>query len=327
MVRRFNYRRAKSIGARRSSSLLLLRRTSKQSPDESRQDFRRWDTKRVYLNPGSQFRDFIARESIEHSRINAMPRTDFYHPYFRQDGLPEYSWGDDPEVPDQWGNDLDYFEWLKNHDACKPDLDHWSHMLCRPQQAAAIMVGVDPKHLPEDVRQTAVKHGRYGAAGQFRDYEDLFRSAIEGGHLPRTFSLLDAAKFAIQLDVAIPSRLQDRLSDSQERTKSVEWLQQEVTRLQSENDKLIKTVQAQPKEESGKSRTSRSKMIIVMAVDRFGYDPSLNRTRTSSTILGACQQLGIRLTDDTIRTQLSQAFADIEDEADDLKHFLRNRNS
>jgi hypothetical protein len=68
-------------------------------------------------------------------------------------------------------------------------------------------------------------------------------------------------------------------------------------------------------------------MITTMAMDRYNHDPLSNRTSATTAISHACQRVGIKLTDETIKKQLRLAIEDCEDDADAIKKFLRNRNS
>jgi hypothetical protein len=59
---------------------------------------------------------------------------------------------------------------------------------------------------------------------------------------------------------------------------------------------------------SGSERDSLLKLVVVMAVKGYGYDPfSTKKSTTVSEIESDLAQLGIALTDDTIRKYLKEA--------------------
>jgi hypothetical protein len=225
---------------------------------------------------------------------------------------------------------LEQFEHLANGGGKKMDWD--TRLKRKPcwtaDEAAAIMIEIDPRNITDWLYEASdFAFVTTGRAAQYRRYLEFFARAVAVKILPENFTPEQAAVFAMERGVAIPAALRDHLSKSEERLGTLEFLRQEVTRLQSENDKLLKKVQVASDQESGKSRTSLSKMIIAMAMDRYGHDPLSSRTSATTAISHACQRVGIKLTDETIKKQLRLAMEDCEDDADAIEKFLRNRNS
>ena len=53
---------------------------------------------------------------------------------------------------------------------------------------------------------------------------------------------------------------------------------------------------------------THQRLLLAMALDRYGYDPSLPRNAAAGEIMRATELHGLRVTDDTIRTALREAF-------------------
>ena len=53
---------------------------------------------------------------------------------------------------------------------------------------------------------------------------------------------------------------------------------------------------------------THQRMLLAMALDQYGYDPSMPRNAAASQIMRATELHGLRVTDDTIRTALREAF-------------------
>ena len=58
---------------------------------------------------------------------------------------------------------------------------------------------------------------------------------------------------------------------------------------------------------SAKERESLKKMIIAMAVDKYGYRPGALKSKVPQEVANPAERLGLRLTDDTCRKWLSES--------------------
>jgi septal ring factor EnvC (AmiA/AmiB activator) len=74
-----------------------------------------------------------------------------------------------------------------------------------------------------------------------------------------------------------------------------------------ELEQALKQAQAKEKPLSTRQRETALKLIIGMAVTRYGYDPSVKRSDKISEIVNDLDSAGVSLDDDTVRKWLREA--------------------
>ncbi len=101
-------------------------------------------------------------------------------------------------------------------------------------------------------------------------------------------------------------RSRDWKSAYEDQAALVAALQQELLTKNSEIDLL--SAKVFPEKSLGLSeRESLLKLILAMAIDGYGYDPSAAKSPIAGGLAGQVERLGMSLGDDTIRNYLKEA--------------------
>jgi hypothetical protein len=176
------------------------------------------------------------------------------------------------------------------------DFEYWAKMpKWNIHEAALLSLGKDPNYFeynqirywnPSDLSieykriKELVERSLYA-----RCFGDSPNMILSKQVLPYKFS-----EWAHTNQIAFPEELAQRIDFYKEANRPKE----EVT---SPPVKDVKT----------RERETFLKIIIGMAVDCYGYDPSASRSTAIKDIQGALDRLGIQLSDDTIRQKLTEA--------------------
>ncbi len=98
--------------------------------------------------------------------------------------------------------------------------------------------------------------------------------------------------------------LQELQSLSDKQNKQIEMLLQKINEMKAnqQTKRSVSKANLHPR-----TRDNLLRLIIVMAVDGYSYDPKAAKSPTHKDLEGFADQLGISLSDDTIRKYLKQA--------------------
>jgi hypothetical protein len=214
------------------------------------------------------------------------------------------------------------------------DFDHWSKAAYWSlDEAAALSFGRAPEVVKWDVVKSAAERSPLAKQyGRLRDLmlrakgaQQLYDPVLPGFYL--AWAKRNEIAFPPDLEAAVVARgvqiadwksSYDDLKEKYDETVGlVDWLNkrllshQEIqTELKAQIAELkAKSITAPPAERGllGKERESVLKLIIGMAVKGYTYDPAAKRTETISEITSDLAELGLSLTDDTVRKWLKEA--------------------
>jgi hypothetical protein len=117
----------------------------------------------------------------------------------------------------------------------------------------------------------------------------------------------DDLENAISMHYADIAKLQDRCEQLEQRHSALsrenQELRYELDRLRAAADAAPKP---EPKEVTPRERSSLLKMVIAMAMTKYGYDPA-KRNTAAGDIADEIRERGMELTDDTVRDYLQEA--------------------
>ena len=216
-----------------------------------------------------------------------------------------------------------------NRSGARADTDHWSKAAYWSlDEATALSFG----RAPEVVKWENVKNlaGISAFASQYmrlRDLllrakgaEQLFEPIAPGFYI--AWAKRNEISFPPDLEAAVVARGQqiadwrscyDDLKEKfDEAIGLIDVLNQKIRRdqeIQNELQRNISELKAIPTERGllGKERDFVLKLIIGMAVKGYAFDPAANRTKAISEITSDLEELGLALSDDTVRKWLKEA--------------------
>lgn len=182
-------------------------------------------------------------------------------------------------------------------------------------ESVALLLGRNPEIINE--KAVAGDRGNSQLGVRYRKLWDLAKRAYDTRQLsahPRPQKVVEWAKDCL---IEVPEALQSALDRHglksqdwkvafQNQTALVAALQQELLAKNSEIDAF--SVNRLPEKSLGaRERESLLKLVLAMAIDGYGYDPSAAKSPTAGELAGHVELLGMSLSDDTIRNYLKEA--------------------
>lgn len=182
--------------------------------------------------------------------------------------------------------------------------DRW-----RPDEAAAIWLGFEPRYINPDTVKPYLKSSL--DADAFDRRLMLVTRAIEKGTLPVLFGPIEFFRWATGNDVQLPAALVEAIkklpSARQPETP-------EHSALRAENEKLKRELEAAKtagRDLRPRERKSFQTMIAGMAT-KYGFNPNADRNSAVANIVLDIELLGLSIDKNTVLTQLRKAYRDQE---------------
>lgn len=143
----------------------------------------------------------------------------------------------------------------------------------------------------------------YAFSIEYRHREELLRRAVEVGEIQNPTKPSDFVRWARDRTLDIAKELVERFD--QELAQSAPATLDDV----DEQAPPPRVSWGQEKPLSTREKDTLLKMIIAMAVDQYGYNPSSTRSDVSARIREDLSELNLSLDEDTIRDKLKAAAA------------------
>jgi hypothetical protein len=162
------------------------------------------------------------------------------------------------------------------------------------------------------------------------DIDQLYRTAVFGSHLEHVREEILAAQadkelaerirpvefiaWAREKKIRLPDQLEAAVLDNEANVAALQCrntnLRHEIQELRYQLDRLRAAADAapkpEPKEVTPRQRSSLLKMVIAMAMTKYGYDPA-KRNTAAEDIADEIRERGMQLSDDTVRDFLKKA--------------------
>ena len=188
----------------------------------------------------------------------------------------------------------------------RADFAHWSKMAAWTlEEATALSFGKAPEFVNWD--KVKANHGQSSFADDYSKRLSLLLHAQEAGELPVSISPAEFISWAEQTGIALPQDLVDavratvgRIDDRRSLTAERDELREEVKRLKEEA--------ARNKPLSTRERETYQKIILGMAIEQYGFNPTAGRSPIPKQIADDLATFGISVSDDTVRQKLKDAF-------------------
>jgi hypothetical protein len=188
----------------------------------------------------------------------------------------------------------------------RADFDYWSKIArWTLEEATALSFGKAPELVNWD--KVEANHGQSSFADDYSKRRSLLLRAQEADELPVLISPAEFISWAEQTGIALPQELVDavratvgRIEDRRSLTAERDELREEVTRLKEEA--------ARNKPLLTRERETYQKLILGMAIEQYGYDPTAGRSHAPKEIADDLANLQIPVSDDTVRDKLKDAF-------------------
>jgi hypothetical protein len=212
---------------------------------------------------------------------------------------------------------------LFNHPSAMADFDHWTRQaLWSLDEANAILLGRDPDVVqPGPVRTTLPR------SGFARQYSSL-RQSLKRAEMARVLRFPAAPRAVFEWANTIEISLAEELTSLlQRRHREVDWWRGELNRNQEEIQSLksklaeaslqlevlqqtlsnVQESQSHIKPLNPRERSTLDTIIITMAVKGYTFDPNATRSSVPAEIASDAQELGLSVTDETVREKLKAA--------------------
>ena len=188
----------------------------------------------------------------------------------------------------------------------RADFDHWSKMArWTVEEATALSFGKAPEFVNWD--KVKANHGQSSLADDYSKRRSLLLRAQEAKELPVLISPAEFIAWAEQTGVALPQEMVDavrmsgaRIEDRRSLASKRDELREEVKRLKEEA--------AREKPLSTRERETYQKIILGMAIEQYGFNPTAGRSPIPKQIADDLATFGISVSDDTVRQKLKDAF-------------------
>lgn len=205
-----------------------------------------------------------------------------------------------------------FYEGLKwfSNPGCAADFDYW----CKAsfwtlEEAMALTLGKEPRLVTSDSVKAEERFSPF--VQEFKQRLELGRRAEIAGQLPPLFNSLTFIVWAKHIDLSCPPEMEALITPSS--GSRVDWkakYEEEaaahaIAKKELEAREVI-TKGAGVRPVSPKERESLLKLVIGMAVEKFGYDPKASKSPTTERIATALRTQGIPLDEDTIRKYLQE---------------------
>jgi hypothetical protein len=205
-----------------------------------------------------------------------------------------------------------------NRPEAAADYAHWGRAaFWRCDEAVALALGRSPEIVTWDKVKSYVQVSRF--ASEFQRLRDLVERAEFMGKLARPMIPRDFLAWAKAIGVSCPDQLVEAVTSVDNQMADWKALYGEamarIAALEHERD----TVGAQPEQKPlqaspgavdslrTRERETLLKLIICMAIEGYGHDPSASRTGTARDVVGDLAKNGLSLDEDTVRNWLKKA--------------------
>jgi hypothetical protein len=214
---------------------------------------------------------------------------------------------------DQPSADANFQEWYR-----MPD---WSI-----EEAVALSLGKDPKIVNPD------------SLDNYSNYNHNFNSYHKGSTLYKDYKLrmetlirfinakkvsthptpLEFVTWAQENDFYIPEELKNLIHKrwviSNDSKTENETLQEEFQKIKSLYEELKKQPIKEENEEklNPKVKTSLHTLILVMAIEKYRYNPESEKNISTTNIRSAVERYGLKIDDNTIRARLDEAYNELK---------------
>ena len=188
----------------------------------------------------------------------------------------------------------------------RADFAYWSKIArWTLEEATALSFGKAPEFVNWD--KIEAYHGQSSFADDYSKRRSLLLRAQEAKELPVLISPAEFISWAEQTGIALPQELVDAVRASAGRIEDRRSLAAERDELREEV-KRLKEEAAREKPLSTRERETLLKIILGMAIERYGYNPTAGRSPIPKQIADDLATLGISVSDDTVRQKLKDAF-------------------
>lgn len=162
-------------------------------------------------------------------------------------------------------------------------------------EAVLLSVGLNPSPVYVGVLVRSLPRERPDPTTEFlRARRDLFRRALDPQLIGRKLTPAQVLGWVRQIDLEVHARFLEML----EKAARAERANHAVDTLANESPPA-----AIPKIDP-REKTSMAKLLLIMAVDFYGYDPRAKRSPVPREIESIAQRNGLDLSAETIRTYL-----------------------
>jgi hypothetical protein len=225
------------------------------------------------------------------------------------------------------------------------DFDFWAKSsYWTTEEAVALLFGKNPKIVTSDKLKPYLTGERAGGrlhhvspfAKEFEKVLELAKRAVTWKEIQGWMSPISYLNWAKQKGIGYPEELGERVVLYAKGHVTVEDIKKSFEEFKASTDQRI--VQHQQSEQvylghiqnlkdriceleskdkalSTRERDSLLKIVLGMAIKGYRYDPKKSRNEAISDICGDLEQLGISISDDTIRKYLNEAKDFISPEA------------
>jgi len=211
--------------------------------------------------------------------------------------------------------------WLVSHmletEAAAADYHRWGRRPSwHPDEAVALTLGKDPSLVTWDLVESYVGSG-HPCAEEYAELRENVRRAEAVGDLTFPVKPDRFLSWLKQNNIGYPPELEASLgtrTDGVDRSDEPdEGLKAKINALKQENDALqlrITELEEELRDNPPGSTTARNsllKIVLGIAMARYGHNPRASRTGTAIAIQRDLDTVGIDLSDDTIRHWLQEA--------------------
>ena len=188
----------------------------------------------------------------------------------------------------------------------RADFVYWSKIpRWTLEEATALSFGKAPEFVNWD--KVKANHGQSSFADDYSKRRSLLFRAQEAKELPVLISPAEFISWAERTGVALPQELKDAVRASAGRIEDRRSLAAERDELREEV-KRLKEEAARNKPLLTRERETYQKIILGMAIEQYGFNPTAGRSDIPRQIADDLATFGISVSDDTVRQKLKDAF-------------------
>lgn len=199
--------------------------------------------------------------------------------------------------------DRDRWEFFNKLES-EADFAQWRDRLLSPAQAVALWFGKDPNIVTPERLRPFRRVGGSPFREAFKDRLDLIEAAVRAGELSVPMAVSAFTQWATARGINPPPELTGEAAGGM--GEDAAFWKEKYDAAQSALEKLRSSVDDMPP----KSRASIYKMVIGMAIARFGHKTTGN-TNATSAIKGALDDLDLKIDAGTILGHLRDAASEL----------------
>lgn len=214
---------------------------------------------------------------------------------------------------DRLSADANFQEWYR--------MPNWSI-----EEALALSLGKDPKIVNPDSLDNYSNYNHnfnshHKSSTLYKDYklrmETLIRF-INAKKMSMHPTPLEFIAWAQENDFSIPEELKNLIHKRWIRSNGLkpenETLQEEFQKIKSLYEELKNQQIKEENEEklNPKIKTSLHTLILVMAIEKYRYNPEAEKNISTTNIRSAVERYGLKIDDNTIRARLDEAYNELK---------------